>query len=85
MVERSNRVNSVVDGSNNWAMDSMVRGSMMNTMVSSNQGSSMDSVVGNQGSSMDSVMSHWVDGGLVYRLRMCLEKLCSFLQTFLFC
>merc|ERR1712203_406394 len=37
--------------------------------VSSNQGSSVDSVVGNDRGGMNSVMSHWVDGGLVYRLR----------------
>merc|ERR1712141_855284 len=41
--------------------------------VSSNQGSSVDSVVGNDRGGMNSVMSHWVDGGLVYRLRVSLS------------
>ena len=67
-----NRVNSVVDGSNNWGMDSMVDSMMRynGDGVSSNQGSSVDSVVGNDRGGMNSVMSHWVDGGLVYRLRV---------------
>ena len=65
MVEGSNSVSGMMDGS----VDSMV----------GNQGSSVDSVVGNDRGGMNSVMSHWVDGGLVYRLGVGLEKLCSFL------
>ena len=86
MVERSNRVNGV-DGSSmvghgvdsvvgNW-MDGVV-GNWVDRVVG-NQRSSMDSMVGNHRGSMDSVVSHWVDGGLVYRLGVGLEKLCSFL------
>ena len=65
----------MVDGSNNWGMDCMVRSSM-DSMVG-NQRGSMDSVVGNHRGRMDSVVSHRVDGGLVYRLRVCLAELCS--------
>merc|ERR1712038_1576315 len=74
MVEWSNPVNGV-DGSNNWGMDSMVNSVVRSSMdsVMGNQRSSMDSVVGNHRGSMDSVVSHRVDGGLVYRLRVCLS------------
>merc|ERR1719412_992616 len=44
----------------------------MNSVVG-NQRGGMDSVVGNQRGGMNSVMSHWVDGGLVYRLGVCLS------------
>merc|ERR1719510_985230 len=40
----------------------------MDSMVG-NQRGGMNSVVGNHRGGMNSVMSHWVDGGLVYRLR----------------
>merc|ERR1719412_2373010 len=36
--------------------------------VDSVVGNGVDGVVGNHRGSMDSVVSHWVDGGLVYRL-----------------
>ena len=71
------RVDGVVDGSNNWAMDSMV-----NTMVRDgvgHQGSSVDGVMGDHGGGVDSVVSNGVDGGLVCGLGVGLENDVPFL------
>merc|ERR1719336_3009979 len=69
-------MNGMMDGSNNWGVDRMngVVDSMMGShwdRVCSHQGSSVvNSVVGNDGGGVNSVVSHWVDRGLVYRLRV---------------
>merc|ERR1719225_1008656 len=49
-------MNGMMDGSNNWGVD------RMNSVV--------NSVVGSDGGGVNSVVSHWVDRGLVYRLRV---------------
>ena len=90
MVEGSNRVNSMMDGSNNWGVDRMngVVDSMMGShwdRVCSHQGSSVvNSVVGNDGGGVNSVVSHRVDRGLVYRLRVCLVMFMFLHLRFLF-
>merc|ERR1719245_1469013 len=63
-------MNGMMDGSNNWGVD------RVNGVVDSMMGSHWDrvsSVVGNDGGGVNSVVSHWVDRGLVYRLRVCLS------------
>ena len=80
MVEGSNSVSGMMDGSNDWgvgSVDSMVgnQGSHRVDGVmdgSNNRGVDgvVDSVVGDHRGGVNSVVSHGMDGGLVDRLRV---------------
>merc|ERR1719278_1800624 len=80
MVEGNTVVSGMMDGGNDWgvdSVDSMVGDHGSNRVDgvmdwSNNRGVDgvVDSVVGDHGSGVDSVMGHRVDGGLVDRLRV---------------